>query len=144
MEDEMRISDWSSDVCSSDRATLTTRFAYVVTGDDTVDQISHAGLLGLTRVLERRTSVEAGPPLAIRLRRDDMSFFPLLYWPITSTQPPPSREAVDQVNYFLLHGDTILFDLREASGATTILGGGSRGTQDLQRLTHDLPTPPRD
>src|SRR3546814_19854851 len=71
-----------------------------------------------------------------------MAFFPLVYWPITSAQPAPSREAVDQVNYFLSHGGTILFDLREASGATTILGGGSRGTQDLQRLTQGIAIPP--
>src|SRR3546814_19822182 len=119
MEDEMRISDWSSDVCSSDRATLTTRFAYVVTGDDTVDQISHAGLLGLTRVLERRTSVEAGPPLAIRLGRDDMAFFPLVYWPITSTQTAPSREAVAPGNHFPSPGGTTLSIHRQHPGAHT-------------------------
>ena len=122
-------------------ATLMTRLAYVMTGDDAVDQISHAGLLGLTRVLERRTSVEAGTPLGIQLGRDDMAFFPLVYWPITATQPTPSREVVDQVNQFLSHGGTILFDLREASSGA-IFGGGSRGTQDLQRLTQGMAIPP--
>ncbi|HEY9550495.1 MAG TPA: DUF4159 domain-containing protein, partial [Kiloniellaceae bacterium] len=123
-------------------ATRITRLAYVMTGDDAVDQISRAGLLGLTRVLERRTSVEAGMPLGISLGRDDMAFFPLVYWPVTPTQPAPSQEAVDQVNYFLSHGGTILFDLREASGGAANLGGGSRGTQDLQRLTQGIAIPP--
>jgi hypothetical protein len=123
-------------------ATLMTRLAYVVTGDDAVDEISRAGLMGLTRVLERRTSVEAGTPLGIRLGRDDMAFFPLVYWPVTSTQPQLSRDAVDQINKFLSHGGTILFDLREASGGAQIFGGGSRGTQDLQRLTRGLTIPP--
>ncbi|MGF1592482.1 MAG: DUF4159 domain-containing protein [Kiloniellaceae bacterium] len=123
-------------------ATLMTRLAYVVTGDDAVDEISRAGLLGLTRVLERRTSVEAGPPLGIRVGRDDMAFFPLIYWPVTSSQPALSRDAVDQVNHFLLHGGTILFDLREASGGAAIFSGGSRGTQDLQRLTQGIAIPP--
>ncbi|MPZ08655.1 MAG: DUF4159 domain-containing protein [Kiloniellaceae bacterium] len=123
-------------------ATLMTRFAYVLTGDDAVDEISRAGLLGLTRVLERRTSVEAGLPLGLRLGRDDMAFFPLVYWPITQTQPTLSRAAVDQVNHFLTHGGTILFDLREASGGAQIFGGGSRGTQDLQRLTQGITMPP--
>jgi hypothetical protein len=119
-----------------------TRLAYVVTGDDAVDEISRAGLMGLTRVLERRTSVEAGAPLGIRLGRDDLAFFPLVYWPVTGTQPQLSRDAIDQVNKFLSHGGTILFDLREASGGAQIFGGGSRGTQDLQRLTRGLTVPP--
>jgi len=123
-------------------ATLITRLAYIVTGDDAVDETSRAGLLGLTRVLERRTSVEAGTPLGIRLGRDDMAFFPLVYWPVTPTQQSLSREAVDQVNHFLSHGGTILFDLREASGGAVLFGGGSRGTQDLQRLTQGIAIPP--
>ncbi|MGF1629920.1 MAG: DUF4159 domain-containing protein [Kiloniellaceae bacterium] len=131
-----------SDDARTLEATLMTRLAYVVTGDDAVDEISRAGLLGLTRVLERRTSVEAGTPLGIRLGRDDMAFYPLVYWPVTATQPALSRDAIDQVNYFLAHGGTILFDLREASGGAQIFGGGSRGTQDLQRLTQGIAIPP--
>ena len=118
-----------------------TRLAYIETGDQAVDEISRAGLMGLTRVLERRTSVEAGPPLGITLGRDDMAFFPLVYWPITPSQPTLSQDAIDQVNFFLAHGGTILFDLREASAGTQIFGGGSRGTQDLQRLTQGITIP---
>jgi len=131
-----------SDDARTLEATLMTRLAFVVTGDDTVDETSRAGLLGLTRVLERRTSVEAGEPLGIRLGQDDMAFYPLVYWPITPTQPVLSRDAVDQVNFFLAHGGTILFDLREASGAAPLFGGGSRGTQDLKRLTQGISIPP--
>ena len=122
-------------------ATLVTRLAYVQTGDPAVDEISRAGLMGLSRVLERRTSVEAGPPLGIVLGRDDMAFFPLVYWPITSSQPALSQAAIDQVNFFLQHGGTILFDLREAHRGTPLFGGGSRGGQDLQRLTQGIAIP---
>ncbi|MEQ8355115.1 MAG: DUF4159 domain-containing protein [Kiloniellaceae bacterium] len=122
-------------------ATLMTRLAYVQTGDAAVDEISRAGLFGLTRVLERRTSVEAGPPLGIVLGRDDMAFFPLIYWPITSTQAALTQAAVDQVNFFLEHGGTILFDLREAHSGAQLFGAGSRGTQDLQRLTQGIAMP---
>ena len=122
-------------------ATLMTRLAYIETGDQAVDEISRAGLMGLTRVLERRTSVEAGPPLGITLGRDDMAFFPLVYWPITASQPSLSQAEIDQVNFFLAHGGTILFDLREASGGAQLFGGGSRGTQDLQRLTQGIAIP---
>ncbi|MEO3428456.1 DUF4159 domain-containing protein [Pelagibius sp. CAU 1746] len=123
-------------------ATLMTRLAYVETGDPAVDEISRAGLMGLTRVLERRTSVEAGPPLGIVLGRDDMAFFPLVYWPVTASQPAPSQAAIDQVNFFLDHGGTILFDLRESSAGAQIFGGGSQGTQHLRRLTQGIAIPP--
>ncbi len=122
-------------------ATLMTRLAFVETGDPAVDEISRAGLMGLTRVLERRTSVEAGPPLGIVLGRDDMAFFPLVYWPVTASQPTLSQAAIDQVNFFLDHGGTILFDLREASAGAQIFGGGSQGTQHLQRLTQGIAIP---
>jgi len=122
-------------------ATLMTRLAYVETGNRAVDEISRAGLMGLTRVLERRTSVEAGPPLGIVLGRDDMAFFPLIYWPITGTQPSLSQDAIDQVNFFLEHGGTILFDLREAHSGGRLFGAGSQGTQDLQRLTQGITIP---
>jgi hypothetical protein len=122
-------------------ATLMTRLAYVQTGDSAVDEISRAGLMGLTRVLERRTSVEAGEPLGIRLGLDDMAFFPLIYWPITSSQPSLSQAAIDQVNFFLEHGGTILFDLREASTGGQLFGAGSQGTQDLRRLTQGIAIP---
>jgi hypothetical protein len=123
-------------------ATLLTRLAYIETGDAAVDETSRAGLMGLTRVLERRTSVEAGPPLGIVLGRDEMAFFPLVYWPITSVQRTPTSADIDQINHFLAHGGTILFDLREASGGAQIFGGGSRGTQDLRRLTQGIALPP--
>ncbi len=123
-------------------ATLMTRLAFVETGNAAVDKVSQAGLMGLSRVLDRRTSVEAGPPLGITLGHDDMAFFPLVYWPITSTQPALSGDAIDQVNHFLANGGTILFDLREASGGAQLFGGGSRGALDLQRLTQGITIPP--
>ncbi len=123
-------------------ATLMTRLAFIETGNAAVDKISRAGLMGLSRVLERRTSVEAGPPLGITLGHDDMAFFPLVYWPITATQPALSGDAIDQVNHFLANGGTILFDLREASGGAQLFGSGSRGTLDLQRLTQGIAIPP--
>ena len=123
-------------------ATLMTRLAFVETGIGEVDEISRAGLTGLTRVLGRRTSVEAGPPLGIVLGRDELSFYPLVYWPITAAQPDLDATAVQQVNHYLANGGTILFDLREASSGMQLFGAASQGTQNLQRLTRGLSIPP--
>ena len=58
------------------QATLDTRLAFIETGVPAVDRVSEAGLLGLTRVLQRRTSIEAGLPLGVDPERDEILFFP--------------------------------------------------------------------
>jgi len=123
-------------------ATLRTRLAYVETGVPAVDGTSRAGLNGLTRVLERRTSIEAGPPLGVNLESDELAFFPLLYWPITPEQRDLSENAARKVNAFMTNGGTILFDLREANAGAQPFGRASRGMQALQRLTRALDLPP--
>ena len=48
------------------QATSELRLAYVRTGNDQVDTVSRAGLVGLTATLNRRTAVETAEPLASR------------------------------------------------------------------------------
>ena len=69
----------STSPCS---ATIETRLAYVVTGDAEVDSISKSGLQGLTLFLAQRTALEAGEPVGLDIARDELSFFPLIYWPV--------------------------------------------------------------
>lgn len=123
-------------------ATLQTHLAYVVTGVPAVDEISRAGLGGLTRVLQQRTSIEAGRPLPVNLATDELAFFPLLYWPITAGQQDLNKIAVRKVNTFLRTGGTILFDLREPGAGARIFNQTTRAGQALRRLTRDLDIPP--
>src|SRR5919106_1501035 len=58
-------------------ATSETRLAYVVTGIDEVDDLSRAGLDGLSQVLRHRTAVEAGGPRGVNLAADDLNLYPL-------------------------------------------------------------------
>lgn len=119
--------------------TAQTRLAYVLTGDLAIDEASRAGLIGLSVALATRTSVEPGEPIAIDLRRDELAFFPLLYWPMTPSQPVPGSDALARLNEFLRHGGTILFDTRDQAGATT---GSGAGTQALRRLVSGIDVPP--
>ncbi|GAB5470558.1 MAG: DUF4159 domain-containing protein [Rhodospirillales bacterium] len=119
-------------------ASRDTRLAFVETGNDEVDAISRVGLQGLATLLNRRTAVEAGAPIGVDLERDELAFFPLLYWPITPDQTDLSRQAVERVNAFLAGGGTIFFDLRDPTGG----GPASRATAALRRLTEDLEIPP--
>ena len=81
------------------QSALVTRLAYVVTGDAQTDATSKAGLVGLTQVLASRTALEPGEPIGIDLARDELAFYPLLYWPIVAEpaaaergrDPPPRR-----------------------------------------------------
>ena len=95
------------------QATAELRLAYVQTGDEQVDAVSRAGLVGLTGTLNRRTAVETGDPFAVNVERDDLIFFPLLYWPVISQQATPSAAAVERINRYLATGGTILFDTRD-------------------------------
>src|SRR5262249_11853384 len=79
-------------------ATAETRLAYVRPGVPTVDDLSNAGLIGLTLILRQRTAVEAGTPMAVDIEHDELAFFPLLYWPMTPGQPLPSPAAIHRLN----------------------------------------------
>ncbi|MCI0466879.1 MAG: DUF4159 domain-containing protein [Beijerinckiaceae bacterium] len=93
---------------------LTTRLAYVASGDARVDEISRQGLTGLSRVLARRTSLVPGDPVAVDPGRDELSFYPLIYWPVVAARPQPAREAVAKAALFMKKGGTIIFDTRDA------------------------------
>ena len=93
---------------------LKTRLAYVASGDARVDEASRQGLASLSRVLARRTSLSPGDPAAIDPARDELSFYPLIYWPVVAAKPQPPREAVAKAAAFMKQGGTIIFDTRDA------------------------------
>ncbi len=109
------------------RSTLETRLAYVITGDAEVDRISKAGLQGLTLFLAQRTALEAGEPIGLDPARDELSFYPLIYWPIVPSAPKPSREALELIDAYMKKGGTVLFDTRDAVEAPLGPGGETRG-----------------
>jgi hypothetical protein len=96
------------------RATLQTRLAYIVTGNAEVDGVSKAGLQGLTIFLAQRTALEAGDPVGLDPARDELAFYPLIYWPIAPGAQKPSREALEHIDGYMKNGGTVLFDTRDA------------------------------
>jgi Domain of unknown function (DUF4159)/Aerotolerance regulator N-terminal len=124
------------------RATAELRLAYVRTGDDAVDAESRAGLVGLSDVLNRRTAVETADPLAIDIETDELIFFPLLYWPVTADQAPPSASAIERINRYIDTGGTILFDTRDGDEQTPgPFGGAAIAAERLRRLTAGIKMP---
>jgi hypothetical protein len=108
-------------------ATRQTHLAYIVTGDAEVDEISKAGLQGLALFLAQRTALEPGEPVGLDPSRDELSFFPLIYWPVSTTAPKPNRATLDRIDSYMKRGGTVLFDTRDAVDAPVGPGGEMRG-----------------
>ncbi len=121
------------------RASLDLHLAFVMTGIPQIDDISRAGLRGLTRVLTRRSSVEPAAPLAVDIETDDLSVYPILYWPVVVGQAPPSDAAVAALNTYLRNGGMILFDTRDQAPDS---GAGRDAARRLRRLVRGLDIPP--
>jgi len=96
------------------KAAEKTHLAYVITGDADADAVSKAGLTGLTLFLAQRTALEAGEPIGLDLARDELAFFPLIYWPVSPNAPKPSKTALERIDSYMKRGGTILFDTRDA------------------------------
>ncbi len=125
------------------QATSETRLAYVVTGDPRLDRVSEAGLAGLSEILRSRTAIEPGAPMGVRIERDDLAFFPLLYWPVSLAQRRLSAGAVEKLNAYLRGGGTILFDTREqATLSFNPFGTGGAASARLRDLLSGLDIPP--
>jgi hypothetical protein len=123
------------------RATSAAHLAYVRTGAPEVDATSRAGLKGLTEILLQRTSADVGDPVGLDLETDDLTFYPLLYWPISGSQKQPSPAAIDRLNKYLAGGGLIFFDTADQNVAG-LSGSVSPGAMRLQELTQGMDIPP--
>ena len=113
-----------------------TRLAYVVTGDADNDAISKAGLFGLSLILQQRTAADLGQPLGLDVEKDELAFFPLLYWRVPADPNPLSPQAIKRLTDYLRHGGIIMFDTADQLG----LGGSE--SNNLRSLLRDMDVPP--
>jgi hypothetical protein len=123
------------------KATLQTRLAYVVTGDPQVDAISKAGLQGLTLFLAQRTALEAGEPIGLDPSRDELAFFPIIYWPVLANAAKPSADTLTRIDSYMKGGGTILFDTRDAIEAVPGSTGGTPAMTALRTILSSLDIP---
>src|SRR6476660_332634 len=109
------------------KATVQTHLAYIITGDPAVDDVSKAGLQGLTLFLAQRTALEAGDPVGLDPARDELAFFPLIYWPVSPSASKPSQAALEKIDAYMKRGGTVMFDTRDAIDAPPGPGREMRG-----------------
>jgi Domain of unknown function (DUF4159)/Aerotolerance regulator N-terminal len=125
------------------KATSQTRLAYVVTGNADVDSIVKAGMAGLTLFLAQRTALEAGDPVGVDPARDELAFFPLIYWPVVPGAAKPPQDAINRIDAYMKQGGTVLFDTRDAIEAPPGDGGASQtpGMLALREILSSLDVP---
>jgi hypothetical protein len=116
---------------------LGTHLAYVITGDTGVDQISRVGLAGLSDYVNDHTAAVIADPAGVVPGRDDLSYYPLLYWPMTAaaTITPAFTAAL---NDYMRHGGIVLIDTR-AGGADGAFAPGTDAA--LRRVSAGLDVP---
>lgn len=118
------------------KAALDTRLAYIVTGAADTDAMSKAGLTGLGRALATRTAYAPPEPMAVNPETDDLSFFPLIYWPMDPRERDVSPRALAKLAEYMRTGGTLLIDTRDQTLPPGV------GQQTLRRLMGRIDLPP--
>lgn len=121
-------------------AALETRLGYILTGHDDIDQASREGLQGLSNYASDRSSAVMGHPDGLTPGKDDLAYYPLIYWPITEdVEEDPKRSAA--LNSFMAHGGILMLDTQGVgSDLSTRDEGQTRAA--LKRATSGLVVPP--
>ena len=127
---------------AADNLALGTHLAYVVTGDADVDATSKSGLAGLSDYVNGRTAAVLADPVAVTPGQDDLSFYPLLYFPVTSGATS-SPKMVAALNDYMRHGGVVVIDLRGggANGAGSGAGQAPDAQAALRRVAEGLDLP---
>ncbi|WP_417496809.1 DUF4159 domain-containing protein [Maricaulis sp.] len=121
------------------QAALDLHFAYVITGNASVDARSEAGLTGLSQEVTRRSAIEPAPPMGINVETDPLIFFPMIYWPVARDAPALSHEAAARVSSYLQSGGLIVFDTQDADIAMLRAGAPHPG---LLTILDSIDVPP--
>ncbi|MBA2127106.1 hypothetical protein DLM45_12875 [Hyphomicrobium methylovorum] len=124
-------------------ATAKVTLAYIVSGNRETDETSRNGLQGLGRVLQTRTAVEPGEPAAVDITKDEIAFYPIIYWPVMESAEPLADNVIAKIDAYMKEGGLIIFDTRDyGQGGSNNLPLAGKGGSALQRLLSKLDVPP--
>lgn len=90
--------------------------AYVKTSSGLVNNEAERGLQALSQTLNERTSVHPAGIVGLDLERDDISFFPFIYWPMTADAQALSPQALAKLRRYTETGGMIVIDTRGQGG----------------------------
>ncbi len=104
------------------RGAQATHLAYILTGDSRVDEMSRAGLFGLSLTLKQRTTVEPADPVGVNPSKDDLSVYSLVYWPVL--RPPTlTQSAIKELDAYLKNGGMLVIDTQDDGLRARAAGG---------------------
>lgn len=118
------------------QATLKFRLAYIGTGLPSIDRITEAGLLGLSRVLYRRSSIEPEYPHRLNPETDSLELYPLIYYAVPDDPTPFSKKAVAKLNQYIASGGALIIDTRTGRNPN------APKANDWQKIVEALNIPP--
>jgi hypothetical protein len=123
---------------------LQTCLAYVVTGNDSVDHLSRDGLASLSDFVTSRSAAILASPVGVTPGQDDLSLYPLLYWPIIPGDPLPGAAAIAALNRFTENGGIIVIDTEGGDSGGRGSGAGMQpgAGQALRQAVTGLDVPP--
>jgi len=120
-----------------------THLAYVITGNRELDALSQSGLTILSQFITARTTIKMGEGIGIHLEDDELSFYPLIYWPVDATTELPSDEAIARLDLYMRQGGSVLFDTRDQlQSGLTLDGAPTANGAHLRRILENLDIPP--
>jgi hypothetical protein len=125
-------------------AALQPTLGYIRTGDPATDQVTADGLSYLSADVSAHTSAQLADPIGLDPAVDDLTLYPLIYWPVLPNAPPPSPAACMAIAGYMQHGGLLVIDTTggdpgaPGSGAGFAPGAGNA----VARATACLTLPP--
>lgn len=115
--------------------------AYIETGDQDIDRTSYNGLTGLAEVISARTTVKVKGVVSLNPDHDELSFYPVIYWPMAEREPGLTVTAANNIQDYLARGGMIVFDTRDRQFGSLAENTSSPGARKLRELTQSFQIP---
>ena len=125
-----------------------TKIGYILTGEEETDAISKNGLEVISKYISSKTASILGKPESINLKKDELSYFPLIYWPIGPNLKNISKISIQKLKNFIQDGGLLIIDCKLDSYSLllnactdsfqTIIGGNKLSDFSLLDSNHAI------
>lgn len=112
------------------------QFAFIDSGNQTLNSLSERGLISLSQVIANRTTVEPAPPKKLNPAVDELGFYPIIFWPVTPDLGTISQKAADNLRLYIENGGLLLID------GLTDLGPAPQAVQVIMNQILPFPLKP--